>query len=122
MVLVDTSVWVDHFRRGNSTLAALLEEGSVACHPFVIGELSCGNLRNRDEILELLGALESAPVADNDEALRFLEEEELHGRGVGWIDVHLLASARLMPCPLWTRDKALLALAERLQLAAEVPR
>ena len=121
MVLVDTSVWVDHFRRVNSALVELLEEGSVACHPLVIGELSCGNLHNRDEILGLLGALASAPVAEDDEALRFLEDEELHGCGVGWNDIHLLASARLMPCPLWTLDKALRPMAESLQLAAQFP-
>ena len=120
-VLVDTSVWVDHFRRGNSTLAGLLEEGRVVCHPFVIGELSCGDLRNREEILSLLGALESAPIAENDEALRFLKDEELQRRGVGWIDVHLLASTRLMPCLLWTLDKALRSIAEELQVAAVFP-
>ena len=122
MVLVDTSVWVDHFRRGNPTLTGMLEEGGVVCHPFVIGELSCGNLRNRDEILRLLSELASAPAAENSEALRFLTDEQLYGRGMGWIDVHLLASARLMPCPLWTLDKALRSTAEYLQLAAEFQR
>jgi hypothetical protein len=118
MVLVDTSVWVDHLRRGNSALAGLLNEGQVLCHPFVIGELACGNLKQRDEILRLLGALAATPVAEHDEVLAFLHNERLHGGGLGLIDVHLLASARLMPCPLLTLDKRLKSAAEHLKLVA----
>ena len=122
MVLVDTSVWVDHFRRGNSALAGLLDEGCVLCHPFIIGELSCGNLTQRDAIVLMLTALAAVPVAEHDEALGFLRDERLHGRGLGWIDVHLLASARLTPCPLWTLDKALRSAAEDLEIAVSTAR
>ena len=106
-VLVDTSVWVDHLRRGNQTFSAMLEEGGVLCHPLVVGELACGNLRNRNEILELLLALPRAYSVTFEEALVFLGTENLHGRGLGWIDVQLLASAKLSACPLWTLDRRL---------------
>jgi predicted nucleic acid-binding protein len=115
-VLVDTSVWIDHFRRSNRRLAGLLAEGQVACHPFVVGELACGNLRNRDEILTLLQALPHAPVAEHHEALRFLADWRLHGAGLGWIDIHLLASARLQGSALWSLHKALAAAADRLEI------
>ena len=107
MILVDTSVWVDHLRRGNNRLRSLLRDEQVLGHPFVLGELACGNLRNRREILDLLVALPQAPLAGNEEALRFLEKEHLHGLGIGWIDVHLLASARLARAPLWSLDRRL---------------
>ncbi len=112
-VLVDTSVWVDHFRRGNERLAGLLDRGAVLCHPHVIGELACGGLRNRREILELLLDLPRAPEATFDEVLALLERHTLHGAGLGWIDVHLLASA-LLSSPLWTLDRKLDQAAERL--------
>ena len=114
MTLVDTSVWVDHLRRGVPRLAALLEEGRVLCHPFVVGELACGHLGQRDQVLRLLGTLPQAPAASHDEALRLLRTHGLHGQGLGWIDVHLLASALLGRCALWTRDKHLAAAAARL--------
>ena len=107
MVLVDTSVWIDHFRRGHPGLSEQLEEGAVLCHPFVIGELACGNLQNRVEIMDLLQALPMAPVAQQDEVLHLLQERRLHDRGLGWVDAHLLASAQLTGCPLWTLDKSL---------------
>jgi predicted nucleic acid-binding protein len=107
MVLVDTSVWVDHFRRGHSGLIEHLEEGAVLCHPFVVGELACGNIKKRSEILNLLQALPEATVADQDEVLHLLQEWRLFGRGLGWVDAHLLASARLSHCSLWTLDKSL---------------
>ncbi|MEN8007358.1 MAG: PIN domain-containing protein [Candidatus Krumholzibacteriota bacterium] len=107
MVLVDTSVWIVHFRRGHSGLSDLLEEGAVLCHPFVVGKLACGNLRNRLEVLNLLQALPMAPLAQHDEVLHLLQERGLHGQGLGWVDAHLLASAKLMGCPLWTQDKSL---------------
>ena len=113
-VLVDTSVWVDHLRKGNQSFSALLEEGRILCHPLVIGELACGNLRNRKEILELLTALPQASSAKFEEALVFLESENLHGRGLGWIDVQLLASAMLSGCPLWTLDRRLARAAREL--------
>ena len=107
MTLVDTSVWVDHLRRGHAQLGALLERGHVFCHPFVVGELACGQLSERDRILRLLGMLPAAPVADHGEVLRLVHARRLHGRGLGWIDVHLLASALLAKCALWTLDKRL---------------
>jgi predicted nucleic acid-binding protein len=106
-VLVDTSVWVDHLRRGNARLADRLERGRVLCHPFVIGELACGNLSRRDEILSLLRALPGAPSASDAEVLSLVESHRLMGRGLGWIDVHLLASALLADRLLWTLDRRL---------------
>jgi predicted nucleic acid-binding protein len=113
-VLVDTSVWVDHLRRGNRTLATALEELRVWGHPLVIGELACGHLKHRDELLSLLETLPRAPQAEHSEALAFLESHQLMGRGLGWIDVHLLASAKLAGTPLWTLDKPLARAALRL--------
>lgn len=103
-MLVDTSVWVHHFRSGNATLAELLQTTEVWCHPFVQGELACGNLRNREEILSLLGALPRPPILSHDEALTLLDERELMGSGLGWVDVHLLGSALLAGIGLWTLD------------------
>ncbi len=92
MILVDTSVWVDHLRAGTPALAAALEQGGVLMHPFVLGELACGNLKNRGEVLRLLGALPGAPMATDREARDFIERRALMGRGIGYIDIHLLAS------------------------------
>lgn len=118
MILVDTSVWVDHLRAGNAALAAELGAGRVLTHPFVIGELACGNLRNRREVLDLLGRLPSVPTATHAEAVGFLERRALMGRGIGFIDVHLLASVALAaPVRLWTRDRRLAQLAAELHLA-----
>jgi len=118
MILVDTSVWVAHLRKGSRELSALLNDGLVVCHPFVIGELACGNMRNRAELLSLLAALPSATAAGHDEALRLVSERKLHGKGLGWIDVHLLASSLLTGCALWTKDKALAAAARTLKVDA----
>jgi len=107
MVLVDTSVWVAHLRDGNTGLESLLNEGHVICHPFVVGELACGNLKNRREILSLLGALPMAAMAQHEEVMIFIEKNKLMGRGLGFIDIHLLASAILSKVSLWTRDKKL---------------
>ncbi|HHN65493.1 MAG TPA: PIN domain-containing protein [Nitrospirae bacterium] len=107
MILVDTSVWVNHLREGNSKLAELLEMGQVICHPFVIGELACGNLKNRKLILSLLSSLPSAVQAEHEEVLKFIEQHKLMGRGLGYVDIHLLASAMLTGVPLWTFDKKL---------------
>ena len=115
-ILVDTSVWIDHFRRSNRRLAGLLEEGMVVSHPFVIGELACGNLRRRDEILTLLRDLPGTSIVEHDEALRFVQAWQLHGTGLGWIDVHLLASARLDDVGLWSLDKTVTVTAKRLGL------
>jgi len=120
VILVDTSIWVEHLRSGNARLADELGAGRVLAHPFVIGELACGTLRNRREVLTMLGWLPSVPTATHAEALDFLERRALMGRGIGFIDVHLLASAALAaPARLWTRDRRLAAVATDLHLAYE---
>jgi predicted nucleic acid-binding protein len=116
-VLVDTSVWVDHLRRGSELLADRLRGGEVWTHPFVIGELACGTLDRRREILGLLAALPQAPVLDHPEALEFVEAHQLMAQGLGWVDIHLLASARLGRIPIWTLDRRLDSAARRLRLA-----
>ena len=117
MVLVDTSVWIDHLRKGDAALRAALQAGQVLMHLFVIGELACGNLNNRAGLLVLLRDLPSAPVATDTEALGFLDRHALMGRGIGYLDVHLLASAALAdPARLWTRDKRLANVAGHLNL------
>jgi predicted nucleic acid-binding protein len=114
MVLIDTSVWVSHFQEGNPQLEALLMKGRVVCHPFIIGELACGNLKNRKEILSLLEALPAATTADHKEVLYFIEQHQLMGIGLGYVDVHLLASAHLSTILFWTRDKKLREAAVKL--------
>lgn len=116
MILVDTSVWIDHLRTGRADLSQHLESASVLIHPFVIGELACGNLKNRTEILNLLAALPQAPLADHTHVLTLIESYQLAGRGLGWVDVHLLASALLCGAKLWTLDKPLGKTAASLQL------
>lgn len=119
MPLVDTSIWIDHLALGNRRLAALLEEGQVHCHPMVIGELACGNLADRRTILSALRNLPQATCAIDREALMFIEHHAAHGRGLGWVDVHLLAACSLANLPLWTRDRRLQELAGELELAFE---
>lgn len=120
-ILADTSVWVDHFRSGNAELATALEQGDVIMHPFVIGELACGNLRNRGLMLELLQALPAAPAATAEEALAFIEGHHLMGRGIGYVDVHLLAATALAgDARLWTLDRRLGSVASALKLAARM--
>jgi predicted nucleic acid-binding protein len=114
VILVDTSVWVDHLRSGIPELAARLEGGEVLIHPWVIGELACGNLRDRHRVLSLLQGLPMAPTASDPEVLSMLETHQLMGRGIGWIDAHLLASALLAHGALWTRDRRLAGIAEEL--------
>ena len=111
MILVDTSVWVDHLRRGVPRLATLLQESAVMIHPWVIGELACGNLSNRRQVLDLLQGLPAATVASDSEVLMMIEQQQLMGRGIGYIDAHLLAAARLSSCPLWTHDRRLAEIA-----------
>lgn len=120
MILVDTSVWVDHLRAGDDQLIELLNASRVIIHPFVTGELACGNLHNRDATLALLGDLPKAPVADDDEVLFFIEQHRLMGRGIGLVDAHLLAATRLLPSArLWTRDKRLHTVGVALGLAQD---
>jgi predicted nucleic acid-binding protein len=117
MILVDTSVWIDHLRAGNRMLRSLLEDAEVLVHPFVVGEVACGTLRNREEVLSLLQALPEAQVAEHEEVMGVVDRERLHGRGIGWIDAHLLASARLSSAVLWTFDRRLSKVASALALA-----
>ena len=117
MVLVDTSIWVEHLRAGHSGLEALLEEGKVACHELIIGELACGFIKNRSEILALLKALPSVIEAEHDEAMRFIDRHRLMGKGLGFIDVHLMASAVLSDTSLWTLDEMLKVESSRLGIA-----
>jgi predicted nucleic acid-binding protein len=117
MVLVDTSIWVNHLRKGDRHLESLLLDSQVACHPFIIGELACGNIRNRSEILSLLKTLPSTSTVDMTEYLFFIEQNDLFGVGIGFVDVHLLASAKLSGIPLWTADKKLKEVALHLGLS-----
>lgn len=117
MILVDTSVWIDHLRSGNATLARLLDNSAVVAHPWVTGEIALGNLNRRAEVIGLLHGLPQATVATSDEVLRLIEQEGLYGAGIGYVDAQLLAAARLTPdTALWTRDKRLSAVATRLGL------
>lgn len=119
MILVDTSVWIDHLRSGDALLAGLLDEGQVLSHPFIIGELALGNLRQRESILADLLELPQAFAAGDDEVMHFIDRERLFGFGIGYLDAHLLAATRLTQgAALWTRDRRLSAAAERLSLAA----
>lgn len=112
MILVDTSVWVDHLRSGLPLLANLLQEGEVLIHPWVIGEIACGNLRNRNQVLNLLQGLPTAVVASDSEVLLLIERSNLMGRGIGYVDAHLQAAAKLSRSGLWTQDRRLAALAQ----------
>jgi predicted nucleic acid-binding protein len=121
MILVDTSVWIDHLKTGDDNLGRLLEAGRVLMHPFVLGELALGSLRNRQAILELLGQLPRAEMAMDQEVLSLIEAETLHGTGIGLIDAHRLASAKLTAGSfLWTRVKRLERLAARLHVSTEL--
>jgi len=117
MVLVDTSIWIDHLKKGNASLEKLLLDMEVVCHPFIIGEIACGNLKNRNEILSLLHALPAAPILEHDEILHFIESKKLMGTGIGLIDVHLLASAHLAHALFWTIDKKLLSASDALGIS-----
>ena len=118
MILVDTSVWVDHLRRGDPGLVALLERAAVVMHPFVMGEIACGSLKDRQSLLELLHDLPGAVIATDDEAMQFIERHRLFGKGIGYIDVHLLASVALTGgAQLWTRDQRLRQVAASMGFA-----
>lgn len=119
MILVDTSIWIDHLRASDEQLSQLLVAGQVLVHPFVMGELALGNLRNRDTVLGALQDMPQAAVATEPEVLRFIGEKGLFGLGIGYIDAHLLAAVLLTPGSLlWTRDKRLLAASVQLDIAA----
>ena len=116
MVLVDTSVWIDHFHKTNLNLSNLLEEGFVFVHPFIIGELACGNIKNRKEIFKLLQSLPQIKVTEHDELIYFIENNKLYGKGLGYIDIHLLASCKIDNAKLYTRDKKLTSVAKELHV------
>jgi predicted nucleic acid-binding protein len=117
MVLADTSVWIQHFRQGEPRLADHLSQGLVLMHPFVAGELACGNLKNRAAVLSDLHALPPAILASDAEVSRFIEDRRLWGRGLGWVDAHLLAASVLSQCEFWTLDKRLSQAAKELGLS-----
>lgn len=119
MVLVDTSVWVSHLREIHTDLVGLLNDGEVACHPFIVGELACGNLKNRTIILSLLEALPMVAVAEHEEVLTLIENHRLMGKGLGYVDVHLLASAALSRLSIWTLDKKLEQVADKVLFGHE---
>jgi len=117
MILLDTSVWVDHLRRGDPLAVQVLESGQAAVHAFVIGELACGNLKSRARVIDLLQALPQLAMATDDEVLYFIERHKLMGRGIGYVDAHLLAAAAIGRSSLWTRDKRLREIAAELGVA-----
>ncbi len=117
MVLADSSVWITHFRCGDLRLATLLTTNQVVMHPFVLGEISLGNLAGRDQVLDALSNLPEAATAFEDEVQTFIAAHRLFGQGIGYIDVHLLAAAKLSPgTKLWTLDKHLAAVANSQNL------
>lgn len=116
MILADTSIWVTHLRKDLVKFKKLLRSAEIYCHPFIIGELACGHLNQRKKILELLQELPSLPILEHEEVLYFIERHQLMGKGLGWVDLHLLASAYLAQVPLWTLDKKLLSATIDLQL------
>jgi len=121
MILVDSSVWIDHLRSSDAVLSGLLGGGQVLAHPFIIGELAMGSLRQRDVILDALRDLPQVLVASDDEVLGFIGQHRLFGLGIGYVDAHLLAAARLtVGASLWTRDKRLHDIAERMGLVAKL--
>ena len=114
MILVDTSVWIDHFHHSDEDLKELLLSNQVCIHPFVLGELSCGNIKNRKEVLSLLRTLRSIDLVLDEEVFILIEDRNLFGKGLGFIDIHLLASALVHYVPIWTRDKSLKRVAGEL--------
>ncbi len=116
MVLVDTSIWIDHFRNSNDQLVELLNDGEVFCHPFILGELACGNIKNRKEIIAALKALPQSSLIEHDEIMIFIENNKIMGKGLGYIDVAILASSLVTDIPLWTFDQRLNAIAKKFKL------
>jgi predicted nucleic acid-binding protein len=119
VILVDSSIWIDHWRRGNARLAGALDSGGVAAHPFVVGELACGSIPRRAETLRWLEALPAVPVARHEEVMALVDREGLAAKGLGWIDAHLLAASRLSATRLWTLDRALRKAAEQIGVFGE---
>ncbi|NKB22960.1 MAG: VapC toxin family PIN domain ribonuclease [Kiritimatiellae bacterium] len=119
MVLVDASVWINHFRTANLKLSTWLDQELIFVHPFIIGELACGNLVDQKEIISLLHDLPSAPKVHDDEIIFFIEQHRIMGCGVGLVDMHLLASCKLATCGLWTADRRLKKIAHDLKIDAD---
>lgn len=117
MILVDTSIWIDHFNKSHPELVRLLNNGIVCTHPFIIGELACGNIINRTEILTLLRALPCLDTVLESEVLTLLEGHQLYGRGLGYIDVHLIAAALINNVKIWTRDKSLNSITRKFNIS-----
>ena len=121
MTLIDSSIWIGHLRASDEILADLIERGQILTHPFVIGEIALGAIRNRDVVLEELEKLPSVPIADHAEVMSLIEGYRLYGRGVGYVDAHLLAAVRVWRgATLWTRDRRLLAVAEEMRIAVRL--
>ena len=118
MILADASVWIEYFREGLPELGERLRRSEVVMHPFVVGELACGNFSNRQATLDLLQQLRSVAVAEHEEVMNFIRARKLHGRGIGYVDAHLLAAAALEGCQLWTVDRRLDSVATSLGIAA----
>jgi predicted nucleic acid-binding protein len=122
VILADTAVWIDHLQTGNAALVELLDRSSVIAHPCVIGELALGTLSNRTEILGLLHGLPQATLARDDEVLGLIEHDALSGTGIGYVDAQLLAATRLTPdTRLWSTDRRLVAVANRLDVSYQPP-
>ena len=119
-ILVDTSVWIKHLRENEKNLVRLLEQGLVACHPFIIGELACGGIKNRHEIISLLNDLPSTDILDHYDIMEFIEYRKIMNKGIGYVDVHLLGSALVTETPLWTFDKALKKIANQLSISYDI--
>ncbi len=117
MTLVDTSIWVNHFRHGSPRLESLLQDTQVLIHPWIVGELACGGLKNRKEILALLGTLPETHIPEHHEVMHLLENHKLYGTGIGWVDITLLAAAQLTGCAIWTADASLQKAVAKLQLS-----
>ena len=117
MILIDTSVWIDHLRQRDDHLVITLLAGHVLIHPWVIGDIACSSLKDREQVLDLLRSLPLCSVALEDEVLLFIEQNKLMARGIGYVNVHLLASTKLSGATLWTRDKRLLIIAKEMNIA-----
>ena len=117
MILLDSSVWIDHLRKAESAVASLLNEHEVLCHPFVIGEIACGSLARRQLVVKTLSALPKVIVAEHEEVLNYIEAHQLFSLGLSFIDVHLLASCTLSATQIWTRDRRLNEAATSLGLS-----